>query len=259
MKSKIKKWITGYIDEYAKRPEISTEWGKPAVGFAAADSPYIQSLPDLIGSSHGLPQQVMPDAKTVIAYYVPFTRELARSNNNGTEYASQQWAIAYEQTNEMFGRLNSYIADRLAEYGYKAAVHPAAGTFDHQNLVSDWSFRHFAYAAGLGTFGINNMLITPEGCCGRYSTIVTNLDVEADEPIQGELCLYKSAGKCGICMKNCPANAFSETGYDRHRCYEILSRNDKIYRGEGSSYEGSDGSEVCGKCITGLPCAFWHR
>ncbi len=259
MKSNIKKWITGYIDEYARRPEISTAWGRPAVGFAAADSSYIQSLPEIIGSSHGLPQQVMPDAKTVIAYYVPFTRELARSNCNGTEYASQQWALAYEQTNEMFGRLNTYIADRLAEYGYRAEVHPAAGTFDHQNLVSDWSFRHFAYAAGLGTFGINNMLITPEGCCGRYSTIVTNLDVDADEPMQVELCLYKSDGSCGICMKNCPANAFSEAGYDRHRCYEVLSRNAQIYINEGSSYEGSEGSEVCGKCITGSPCAFWHR
>ena len=51
------------------------------------------------------------------------------------------------------------------------------------------------------------MLITPKGCCGRYNTIVTNLDVTADKPMERELCLYKANGSCGICMKNCPTQA----------------------------------------------------
>lgn len=259
MKDRINRWISEFIAEYSKQSEISTEWGEPIVGFADAYSPYIQNLPELISSSHGLPQDIMEDAASVIAYFVPFTRALAKSNNNGGEYASQQWADAYEQTNAMFGRLNLYIIDRLSEYGYRGAMHPAAGTFDHDKLISDWSFRHFAYAAGLGTFGINNMLITPKGCCGRYNTIVTNLDVAADKPMERELCLYKANGSCGICMKNCPTQAISEDGYDRHKCYEILCKNAEIYRVEDNSYEGSNGSEVCGKCVTGSPCAFWNR
>ena len=258
MKKQINKWINTFITEYRNRPEVTTDWGDPIVGFAAADSPYIQKLPELISSTHGLPQQVMADARLVIAYYVPFTRALAVSNNTGTEYASEQWALAYEQTNEMFGRLNSYIIDRLTECGYKGAVHPAAGTFDHRNLISDWSFRHFAYAAGLGTFGLNNMLITPKGCCGRYNTIITNLDAEPDRPMQQELCLYKRNKSCGICMRNCPAKAITESDYDRHKCYEVLSRNAKLYKTASCSYEGSSGSEVCGKCVTGSPCAFWN-
>ncbi len=259
MREKIRGWINDFVSEYGKRPEITTKWGKPVVGFAAVDSPYIQSLPEIIRGTHGLPQQLMPDARIVIVYFVPFTRELADSNNNSSRYASVQWVQAYEQTNEMFGRLNSYIIDRLNEYGYKGAVHPAAGTFDHHELVSDWSFRHFAYAAGLGTFGLNNMLITPEGCCGRYNTVVTNLDVEAGRPMEKELCLYKSNGSCGICMKNCPAKAIAPEEYDRHKCYEILNENAEKYSDEGCSYEGSSGSEVCGKCITASPCAFWKR
>lgn len=79
----------------------------------------------------------------------------------------------------------------LEKKGYRVAVSKEASTFDQEKLISNWSHRHFAYAVRLGTFGINNMLITRKGCCGRYFTIVTNLDVEADEPLKQELCLYK--------------------------------------------------------------------
>lgn len=36
----------------------------------------------------------------------------------------------------------------------------------------------------MGPFGVNNILITKVECCGRYSTIVTNLDVEPDSPLE---------------------------------------------------------------------------
>ena len=57
----------------------------------------------------------------------------------------------------------------------------------------------------------------------------------------------------------------SHTGYFRgwlretQRCYEILCKNAEIYIVEGNSHEGSNGSEVCGKCVTGSPWAFWNR
>ena len=94
MKERIIRWIRDLIAEYSKRPEFSTERGEPIVGCADAYSPYIQILPELISSSHGLPQDIMEDAASVIAFFVPFTRALAKSNNNGGEYASQQWADA---------------------------------------------------------------------------------------------------------------------------------------------------------------------
>ncbi|MDD3403325.1 MAG: hypothetical protein PHQ72_08220 [Hespellia sp.] len=90
------------------------------------------------------------------------------------------------------------------EHGFEGKISPKSATFDQKRLKSDWSHRHFAYAVGMGTFGINNMLITRYGCCGRYSTIVTNLNVEPDQPVSEEYCLYKKNGSYGICMKNCP-------------------------------------------------------
>ena len=271
MKNEIRQYIEQFVQSYQGRVEIATRYGQPLVGFADACHPYIQNLPHLIGPSHELPQNILPDARIIIAYFVPFTRDIARSNMTGI-LASAEWARAYEETNALFAELNGALIDFIhAKAGQTcspaahAAITPKATTFDQRKLISDWSQRHIAYAAGLGTFGINNMLLTKHGCCGRFSTVVTNLELTPDAPADEEYCLYKKNGSCGICVKHCPTGALTTEGYDRFKCYELCQENAKIYTEFGSSYTNEDGtgansvgSEVCGKCITGSPCAFWR-
>ena len=265
MKLEIKQFIDAYVTAYQQRDSIATAYGQPLVGFADAHHPYIQNLPNLISASHELPQNVLPDARTVIAYFIPFTKELAKTNKKDNPLASPEWARAYEETNALFGELNAALIDFIHAKAGQAGITPKATTFDQQKLISDWSQRHFAYAAGLGTFGLNNMLLTKHGCCGRYSTVVTNLALEPDAPVDGEYCLYKKNGTCKICVKNCPTGALTTEGYDRVKCYALCQDNAKIYTQFGSSYMSEDGtgansvgSEVCGKCVTGSPCAFWN-
>ena len=264
MKTQICDFIKQYMKEYQSRETIATEYGEPLVGFADAHHPYIQNLPKLIGPTHGLPQDVLPDASIIIAYYIPFTRELAGTNANGGTMASTEWARAYEETNALFAELNDALIEFIHAKAAEAGVSPKAGAFSQKTLTSDWSQRHIAYAAGLGTFGINNMLLTKRGCCGRFSSVITNLDLRPDAPAEGENCLYKKNGSCGICMRNCPAGALMPGGFDRYGCYEICMENAKVYTQFGRSYTNEEsakpnsvGSEVCGKCITGSPCAFW--
>ncbi len=262
-KEEIRSYIEQFVRDYQDREEIATRYGQPLVGLADAYHPYIQSLPELIGPTHELPQNVLPDAKTIIAYYVPFTEDIARSNLAGT-LASPIWARAYEETNALFGELNEALIGFVSAKAGQAGTTPKAATFDQQKLVSDWSHRHIAYAAGLGTFGLNNMLLTKHGCCGRFNTVVTDLDLAPDAPAAEEYCLYKKNGSCGICVKHCPAGALTTDAYDRFKCYALCLENAAIYTEFGSSYTREDGagtssvgSEVCGKCVTGSPCAFW--
>ena len=262
-KTEITEFIENYVAEYERRDEIATKYGEPLVGFADAYHPYIQGLPEFISPSHDLPQNVVPDAKTIIAYYIPFTRELAKTNRTEGILASPEWARAYEETNALFGELNAALIEFIHAKAGHAGISPKAATWNPELKISDWSQRHIAYAAGLGTFGLNNMLITKRGCCGRYSTVITNLDIEPDEPIETEYCLFKKNGSCGVCAKNCPAGALTTEGYDRSRCYELCLKNAAIYQDFGSSYltedgtePNSEGSDVCGKCITSSPCAF---
>ncbi|MGE4265854.1 MAG: epoxyqueuosine reductase [Deferribacterales bacterium] len=239
-----------------------TAWGEPLVGFADAYHPEIQNLKNRISPDHGLPQEVLPDAKTVIVYFVPFTKELADTNRHLGELASPEWALAYEETNAMFIELNAALIKELASAGINGRVAPQTSTFDTEKLISGWSHRHFAWAAGLGTFGINNMLITKKGCCGRYNSIVTNFETEHGKPLTKENCLYKRNRKCGACMKRCPSGALTPDGFARHKCQEILLKNAAIYNNFGTSYTDSDGnavssgSDVCGKCVAGVPCSF---
>ncbi|APC80214.1 hypothetical protein [Clostridium botulinum] len=264
MKEKITEMIRNFVKEYEQKNDISTKWGEPLVGFADANHPYILNLKELITQTHKLPTDVLSDASIVIAYFIPFTKELANTNRIAGDISSPEWALAYEETNAMFVKLNEYIISELRKIGYHAGISPEASTFDQKILKSNWSHRHFAKVAGLGTFGINNMLITKIGCCGRYSTIVTNLDVKPDSPLEDEFCLYKKNKSCGICVKHCPSGALTLDGYDRHKCYVVLRKNAELYTEFGSSYTNksgdhpnSVGSEVCGKCVVNTPCTFF--
>ena len=264
MKQLLTDYITTFVKDYEMRQDIATSYGQPLVGFADAFHPYIQNLPHLISPTHELPQNILPDARIIIAYFVPFTKELAKANRMDTLLASPEWARAYEETNALFAELNSKLITFIQENAGLAGITPKAATFDQKLLISDWSQRHIAYAAGLGTFGINNMLLTRHGCCGRFSTVVTNLNLAPDAPIESDFCLYKKNGTCGACVKHCPTGALTTDGYDRFKCYALCQENAKIYNMFGSSYTTEDGtgvnsvgSEVCGKCITGSPCAFW--
>jgi len=262
-KENISSIVSDFIKSYSARDDISTAWGEPVTGFAGAEHPYVLSLKKITDTDHVLPKEILPDASVVIVYFVPFTSFLAASNRERGIYASRQWALAYEETNAMFTALNAKIISEICGTGYKAVFPDEAGIFDRHELVSLWSHRHFAYAAGLGTFGLNNMLISESGCCGRCSSIVTNMPLEPDAPMDDELCIYKKNGTCGACVKACPSGALTKEGFDRHKCYEICMKNAAIYKDIGSSYqygqeEGEDsiGSEVCGKCIAHAPCAF---
>ena len=263
MKEKITKLIRTFVTEYEEKEDISTNWGEPLVGFADAHHPSILELKEIVAETHSIPADVISDASIVIAYFLPFTRELANTNQTDGDISSPEWALAYEETNALFPKLNEYVISELREMGYQADVSPEASVFDRDKLRSNWSHRHFAKAAGLGTFGINNMLITKIGCCGRYSSIVTNLDVEPDLPREDEFCLYKKNGSCGICVRHCPSGALTLDGYDRYKCYEICMKNAERYTEFGNSYaaEASElqvhiGSEVCGKCVVNAPCTF---
>ena len=245
MKIFITNKIIEFVKNYPDKKNVKNIWKEPLVGFADANGSYILSLKEVISPNHKLPGDFMENPNIVISYYIPFTEELAALNLNVEgNMASQEWSDAYNLTNTMIGDISQYITDLLVEMGYRA-VPPTGVVFDKEVIVSNWSQRHIAYAAGLGTFGINNMLISEKGCCGRYGSVIADIPVEPDQIVEEERCLYKKNGSCKKCVQNCFVGALTTEGFDRKKCYEICLLND-----------AKTGADVCGKCDIDIPCAF---
>lgn len=245
MKALITHKIIEYVKNYPTFKNVENIWQEPIVGFADANGSYIRSLKEIVTPAHMMPEDFMENPKIVISYYIPFTEELAAVNINVEgNMAAQEWSDAYNLTNTMISDISQYIADMLNEMGYHA-VPPTGVVFDRELILSNWSQRHIAYAAGLGTFGINNMLISEKGCCGRYGSVIANIPVEADQISTEEHCLYKKNGSCKKCVQNCFSGALTAEGFDRKKCYEICMIND-----------AKTGADVCGKCDIDIPCAF---
>ena len=259
--------IRDFIVEQARAADtgglIPDIWREPLVAFGDAAHPGIAALKDIVHPDHDLPRAVLPGAKTIIAYFLPFTKEIGDGNKRG-RLSSRRWALAYEKTNAFIVTLNGALITFLAEKGYAAAVSKEAGSYDPNILKSKWSQRHLAYYCGLGTFGKNNMLITAAGCCGRIGTVVTDLAVPFDDVIDGEYCLYKRDGSCGVCIKRCPSGALTAAGYDRVKCNALCDENAAVHVGlcETSSYildnasSQLTGTNTCGKCLVGVPCTY---
>lgn len=244
MKEKIKNLVKEYVKDYGDTKEIVTTWREPLIGFADANSDEIMKLREIVILDHQLPSDVLEDPTVIISYFIPFTQEIGDSNIvGGPGEPSKLWAVAYDETNEMMAALNQYLIKEIGKLGYRAAASQVAGQFSKEVLKSRWSQRHIARIAGLGTFGLNNMLITEKGCCGRFQSIVTDLPVEPDQIQEQENCLYKCNGTCKVCVSHCTAGALTVEGFDRFRCYEKCS---------GRKY----GNDTCGKCVVKLPCTY---
>lgn len=248
MENKIKQFISFYVNEYSKKNVTLTKWKEPLVAFAAADNPMFLSLKNIINATHLLPSDLLKTAQTVICYFVPFQENVANSNLDG-KLSSKEWAIAYIETNKLISEINLYLKLELEKLGFEASACPGSLNFDKEKLISDWSLRHVAYITGLGTFGLNNMLITQGGCCGRIGSIVTSLKIDPTKVKDIENCLYKFNGSCKLCIKACVNDALTVEKFDRKRCFEMCMKNEKLNENIGFC-------NVCGKCLVGLPCSF---
>lgn len=218
----------------------------PLTGFARADDPLFGELKQAVGPGQLLPSDILAGAKSVAAFFIPFSKELVEINKKHP-YVAREWAEAYIETNRLISLCCEKLAEALAAVGVKTSWQQPTHNFDPEKLVSFWSHKHVAYICGLGTFGLHHMLITAAGCAGRIGSIVLDRALEPTPRPATHYCLFYSAGKCLACVRNCPPGALTRDGLDKHKCYERLLEVDAHYSDLGVC-------DVCGKCATG-PCA----
>ncbi len=96
------------------------------------------------------------------------------------------------------------------------------------SYASSWSERHAAHAAGLGTFGLCDGLITARGKAMRAGSVVAKISIEPTPRPYADhraYCLFFADGTCGKCIDRCPARAITEAGHDKEKCRQHLARS----------------------------------
>ncbi len=247
MKKTVIKEIHDFVNTHQNNKDINTEWGVPIVGFASASDPLFAELKSVVSPTHSVPKDFLENAQTTIAFFIPFPKSLTATNIKEL-MSSREWAVAYIETNELILQLSLHLLEFFQVKGYQSFTIPATHNWDEEKLISDWSHRHIAYIAGIGKFGLNNMLITDKGCCGRLGSFITVAGIEPDTRTDHPACLFKYDGTCKMCTKRCVNEALFEDSFNRFKCYDMLLKN----ADEHSSIGYAD---VCGKCLVAVPCS----
>jgi len=185
--------------------------GIPIVGFAPVDrwkNPPGE-LPNILVPwipEDFWPQSIYPEAKTVIVIGLPVSLPIVETAPSIYYYE------LYSTINSMLDSKAYEIANFLNEKGFSSIYLPRDGYGSIKILIDKpfafFSHRHAAYLAGLGSFGHNNVLLTPQyGPRVRFTSVFTSAKITPDPIKITDLCIH-----CLKCAKNCPAGAIPLKG-----------------------------------------------
>ena len=248
-------------EEEAIAPEYAGlhMYDPPIWGYGDAKDPMFEDLKkhEAVGEQFLQPDEWLPDAKSVISFFIPFTDEVKKSNWTDAIEPSAQWLHARIEGQRFVIAVCDEIQRILKEEGIESVIPASDQRFESvtkpdanrpekwkdASYTSNWSERHVAFVCGLGTFGLSKGLITEKGIAGRLGSLVVN---ERFEPRRREYTdIYEYCTHCGACIRRCPAKAISlERGKEHLPCDQFLEETKKKYVPRYG----------CGKCQTKVPC-----
>ena len=223
----------------------------PLVAFSSAKDPRYAELQTIVRPWHQLPTDFLPEAETVITYFIPFTKEVALGPKNEPD-GCPIWSEAYCTINQHFHVVNQAVQDYLESLGYKAAQIRPAKAYERGTFHAPWSHRSTAIIAGLATFGANNLAITDKGSGGRFCSLITSAKLEPSNLTPKVRCPYPINGKCGLCIKACPAGALGNGITNKAACQEELDKNPERLKKKNAKFM----ADICGKCLSVCPYVY---
>ena len=274
-------WFTRTIkDKIANHPDNRMEYPffgerifeEPLVGFVRGNDPIFDRLKEIIGPHHFTPWEILrwqaenndvkpPDSEdiSVVSFIMPFSENTKRDNAVAVEWASERWAQT-RLLGEIFSQtfVREIVTDLMGR-GILAIAPDVTPMFNKKRYpkvgwASPWSHRHIAYAAGLGTFGMHDFLITEKGVALRLGSFVVNLKLAPNLKRPDDIhanCLHYQGKPCLKCTKRCPVAAITaEHAHDKETCYQKVAASLKYCNEHYHIFIYG-----CELCATGVPCA----
>jgi len=176
------------------------------------------------------PNDLMPDAKSVIVFALKFNQSVMAADLMGTEselipagyetghlghVQEHMYEFMYDTNNWRLNWIGAKVVNFLTSQGYSAlplesgkgfAFHLqrlGSHRFDTSGFPGEhysfFSHRHAAVLAGLGDMGPNNLLITPEyGPRVNLNSVITSAELTSDPMLKDSVCLGES---CMLCIR----------------------------------------------------------
>jgi epoxyqueuosine reductase len=196
------------------------------------------------------PRSLFPEARSVIVIGLPIHLPVLVTS------PSIWYRELYTTVNLLLDQYTYRLATFLNGQEYPSVPIPRDGYAGIESLLKNpiafFSHRHAAYFAGLGTFGVNNMLLTPKyGPRVRFGSILTEADISPDPIRTEQICT-----RCMHCVEFCPSRALNEGEYP-------ATLTDKQACAQYSADLNRKGISPCGVCIkvcpTGEDRSHYHR
>jgi len=242
---------------------------EPLVQFADGDDPIFLEYKTIIAPGHLTPREALakafnkspediPARLSVISWILPITGKTRESNRQQKLVPSRLWSYTRWYGEKFNEALREHVVKLLTEIRYLAVAPFLQPYFktetNEKGRYSNWSERHIAYAAGLGTFSLSDGFITECGIAHRCGSVVTDLVLPVSPRTAKNHysnCLFYVNSKCRACIVRCPAGAITESGHDKIKCDEYIHSEISYLLEE---YEV--GYQGCGLCQTKVPCEF---
>lgn len=268
-------WVNQLIQDFIADSPLNTihtensdpAWEMALVGFCSGADQIWQQYKEYVGAFHWTPWEVFnqhcpeknvsADQLTVISWVLPQTKQVRETNRRAKIYPSEEWARIRVYGEAFNVALRQHVVSRFKAAGYAAVAPMLVPNWtivksERFSYASSWSERHAAHAAGLGTFGLCDGLITAKGKAMRAGSVVVNVSITPTPRPYADhraYCLYFADGTCGKCIDRCPVRAITEAGHDKEKCRQHLVRSSKYVK-ETYQFEGYG----CGLCQVGVPC-----
>jgi len=268
----VEKVIKAFVQDSPRNdlglPKGEKAFDAPLVGFSRGDDPLYLEYRHHIGAFYLTPIDLFASAfpgtdlsaheLAVISWILPSTARTRAEQARQRKYPSERWVRTRAQGEEFNMALRQHVVAQLASMGIQALAPLLSPLWSRSDQgpyapCSNWSERHAAYAAGLGTFGLCDGLITPVGKAVRVGSVVARLDIEASaRPYTDHhaYCLHYTRNTCRECVARCPVGALSEKGHDKKRC---MAYTEKAMNSYVKKRYGID-TYACGLCQAGVAC-----
>jgi epoxyqueuosine reductase len=208
--------------------------------------------------AHKYPDRTFdPEKATVVSWILPQTEATKRDHRAEKFFPSERWARTRIFGEEVNVALRKHLEAFFDARGIAASAPQISPLWEFKlsekyGYASVWSERHAAHAAGLGTFGLSDGLITPAGKAHRAGSIVIDLPLKSSKRHYDNhtaYCLFHRKGTCGKCMERRPIGAITGKGHDKTLCSRYVDMTVE-YVPRHYHFDGYG----CGLCQTGIPC-----